>query len=36
MSAEIITKEDLEQFRVRLLKDLKGVISESKNDSPKG
>jgi hypothetical protein len=36
MSAEIITREDLEQFRVRLLSDLKGVISESKNESPKG
>jgi hypothetical protein len=36
MSAEIITREDLEQFRVRLLTDLKGVISESKNASLKG
>jgi Helix-turn-helix domain len=36
MSAEIITREDLEQFRVRLLIDLKKVISESKNDNPKG
>jgi hypothetical protein len=36
MSAEIITREDLEQFRVRLLSDLKGVISESKNESLKG
>ena len=36
MPAEIITREDLEQFRVRLLKDLKGVILESKNENPKG
>jgi hypothetical protein len=35
MSAEIITREDLEQFRIRLLTDLKGVISESKNANPK-
>ena len=36
MSAEIITREDLEQFRIRLLTDLKEVISESKNKEPKG
>jgi len=36
MSVEIITREDLEQFRIRLLTDIKGVISESKNDGPKG
>ena len=36
MSAEIITREDLEQFRIRLLTDIKGVISEAKTNSPKG
>jgi hypothetical protein len=35
MSVEIITREDLEQFRVRLLTDLKGVISESKKNKLK-
>jgi len=30
MSTEIITREDLELFRVKLLSDLKEAISESK------
>jgi len=30
MSAEIITKEDLELFRVRLVEDLKGFLDELK------
>ena len=30
MSAEIITHEDLELFRIKLLSDLKEVLSESK------
>jgi len=36
MSVEIVTREDLEQFRVRLLTDIKGVISEAKTNRPKG
>ena len=35
MSVEIVTREDLEQFRVRFLSDLKEVISESKTIEPK-
>jgi hypothetical protein len=36
MSIEIVKKEDLEQFRVRLLSDLKEAFSESKTREPKG
>ena len=35
MSIEIVTKEDLEQFRIRLLSDLKEAISESKTRESK-
>ena len=35
MPVEIITREDLEQFRIRLLSDLKEVISKSKTSEPK-
>ena len=35
MAAEIITKEDLEIFRERLLKDIKDVLGKSPGEEPK-
>jgi hypothetical protein len=35
MSTEIVTKEDLEEFRIKILAELKEVIFESKNREPK-
>jgi hypothetical protein len=35
MAAEIITKEDLQQFRIQLLADLKDIILPSRQTSPK-
>ena len=35
MSSEIITQEDLELFRVKLLSDLKEIIAESDKKVPK-
>ncbi len=35
MAAEIITKEDLNEFREILLNDIKEVLGKSPNESPK-
>jgi hypothetical protein len=35
MSSEIITAEDLELFRIKLLSDLREIISESEKTVPK-
>lgn len=35
MSSEIITREDLELFRIKLLSDLRTVVSESDKMIPK-
>ena len=35
MAAEIITKEDLHQFRIQLLADLKEIIVSSRQVNPK-
>ena len=35
MPAEIITREDLEQFRIKLLSELKEVVAESKSNGQK-
>lgn len=35
MAAQIITKEDLDEFREKLLNDLKGLLSKSPNEPAK-
>jgi Helix-turn-helix domain len=35
MAAEIITKEDLEIFREKLLKDIKGLLGKGAGEEPK-